>query len=397
MTTQKKRPAKRVGDQEKKPTSSIVPVETRSIPWSVRLMLAVRAGGRCEFDGCNKYLLEHPLTFTMGNYAEAAHIVAFKPDGPRGSEGERPVKINDVENLMFLSANCHKEIDDHPARYPVATLRKYKKAHEDRIRLVTGLHDSGRTAVLVVKALIGGHSVSIPFEHVVQATAPRYPSSHDPCVIDLTTISDEGPEFLKVACRTIEDQLNRFFGSGGEGRRIGHASVFALAPIPVLIFLGNKMSNKIPLDLFQRHRDTEHWSWKDGEGTARYAVRRVRAGKPGKVALILSLSGTVRAGDLPAEMGTATVYAITLAGQVPSTTFLSTKSDLDAFRQAFQEAMGLVLQEHGKLAAIDLFPAVPAPVAVLVGRDLLPKAHPAVRVWDFDKAKGGFTYKLEVN
>lgn len=397
MRSRSKTPARAAGTQKKSHPSSIVAVESRHILWSVRLMLAVRAGGRCEFDGCNKYLLEHPLTFTKGNYAEAAHIVGFKLDGPRGNDGQRPAKINDVENLMFLSADCHKEIDDHPRRYPVATLRKYKKAHEDRIRLVTGLHDSGKTAVLVVKALIGGHSVSVPFEHVVQAAAPRYPSSHDPCVIDLTTISDEGPEFLKVACRTIEQQLDRFFGSGGEGKRIGHASVFALAPMPVLIFLGNRMSNKVPLDLFQRHRDTEQWSWKEGEGKARYAVRRVRTGKSGKVALILSLSGTVRAGDLPAEMRTATVYAITLDGQVPSTTFLRTKSDLEAFRQAFQEVMGLILLEHGKLAAIDLFPAVPAPVAVLVGRELLPKAHPTMRVWDFDKAKGGFTYQLEVN
>jgi hypothetical protein len=360
-------------------------------------MLAVRAGGICEFDGCNKYLLEHPLTFTKGNYAEAAHIVGFKLDGPRGNEEQRPAKINDVENLMFLSADCHKEIDDHPQRYPVATLRKYKKAHEDRIRLVTSLPNSGKTAVLVVKALIGGHSVSVPFEHVVQATAPRYPSNHDPCVIDLTTISDEGPEFLKVACRTIDEQLDRFFGSGGEGKRIGHASVFALAPIPLLIFLGTKLSNKVPLDLFQRHRGRERWRWKAGAGKAEYAVRRIRSGRRGQVSLILSLSGTIRLADLPAKVRGTTVYAITLAGQVPSTGFLRTASDLEAFREAFQEAIGIIGQQHGAIEAIDVFPAVPAPIAVLVGRELLPKAHPALRVWDKDKRKGGFIYQLEVN
>src|SRR5947209_6467600 len=76
---------------------------SRAIPWQIRLMLWVRAGGRCEFDGCNKYLLEHELTFTAGNYGEAAHIVAFKPDGPRGRSRTRPAKINDVTNLMLLS------------------------------------------------------------------------------------------------------------------------------------------------------------------------------------------------------------------------------------------------------------------------------------------------------
>ena len=77
-------------------------------------MLFVRAGGRCEFDGCNSYLLEHHLTLTEGNFAEIAHVVAFKPDGPRGHEGTRPEEIHDVDNLMLLCPRCHKLIDDHP-------------------------------------------------------------------------------------------------------------------------------------------------------------------------------------------------------------------------------------------------------------------------------------------
>ncbi len=36
--------------------------ETRSVPWTTRLQLSVRAGGRCEFHGCNKPLFEHHVT-----------------------------------------------------------------------------------------------------------------------------------------------------------------------------------------------------------------------------------------------------------------------------------------------------------------------------------------------
>ena len=45
---------------------------------------------------------------------------------------------------------------------------------------------------------------------------------------------------------------------------------------------------------------------------------------------------------------------------------------------------------------IALFPAVPAPVAVLCGRERLPKVHPALHVYDYDKNAGGFTFQLEV-
>ena len=42
-------------------------------------------------------------------------------------------------------------------------------------------------------------------------------------------------------------------------------------------------------------------------------------------------------------------------------------------------------------------PAVPAPIAVALGYDLLPKVDPALRMFDYDKASGGFLEKLIVN
>lgn len=380
-------------------TALVVDVTHRKLRPDVRLRLYVEAGGRCEFDGCNKYLLEDPLTLTPGNYGQAAHIVAFRPGGPRGRDGIRPRDINEVGNLMLLCSTSHKTIDDHPTDYTRDGLREYKRSHEARIKHLTGLGPDRKTAVFVLKAPINGHTVSIPFDHVYEATAPRYPTRRDPLAVDLTTITDRGPAFLRAARDTVKDAVDRFLGPGGEGRVAGHASIFALAPIPLLVFLGRELTNKVPTDVFQRHRDTEKWTWKKGGPAVRYAVRRLRRGsRRGKVVLILALSGTIRVRDLPESMARgATIYTITLAGQTPRPTFLRTRRDLEGFRTAFQEVVGRIAKHHGRLRAIDLFPAVPAPVAVLCGRELLPKVHPALRVWDQDKAKGGFTFQLEVN
>jgi hypothetical protein len=376
----------------------IVDVTGRAIPPAVQLRLYVAAGGRCEFDGCNEYVLEHQVTRRPGNFGEAAHIVAFKPDGPRGWDGGRPRKINDAANLMLLCAGCHKLVDDHPEDYSRETLREYKRIHEVRIRHLTSLGPAQRTAVLVVKAPVNGQTVAVPFDHVVEATAPRYPSRHETEGTDLTTIIDGGSAFSQVAQETIREAVDRFFGPGGEGRKAGHASIFALAPIPLLVFLGRQLTNKVPSDLFQRHRDTEKWTWKHGGRTVRYAVKRLRRGPVrSKVALLVSLSGSIRIRDLPNVVRrSATIYSITLEGQTPRPTFLRTREDLERFRTAFQEALGLIGQNHGLLRSIDFFPAVPAPVAVLCGRELLPKVHPALRVWDYDKAKGEFNFQLEV-
>lgn len=112
---------------------------------------------------------------------------------------------------------------------------------------------------------------------------------------------------------------------------------------------------------------------------------------------MLSLSGKIRLQDLPEEARrSSAIYEITLDGMTPQPTFLRQKQDLDAFRAVYQEAIATILQTHGALDTIDLFPAVPAPIAVLCGRELLPKVHPKLRVFDNDRDAGGFTFKLEV-
>src|SRR5690606_12862448 len=76
-------------------------------------------GGRCEFDNCNEYLLEHKPTGTPGYYAEQAHIWAFSERGPRGRAKGRPASIHHIDNLMLLCKACHAKIDNEPTVYTV--------------------------------------------------------------------------------------------------------------------------------------------------------------------------------------------------------------------------------------------------------------------------------------
>jgi len=48
----------------------------KSIPETIKLQLWVKAGGRCEFKGCNKMLWQNGLTLCYGNFAEYKHIIA---------------------------------------------------------------------------------------------------------------------------------------------------------------------------------------------------------------------------------------------------------------------------------------------------------------------------------
>jgi SMODS-associated and fused to various effectors sensor domain len=70
---------------------------------------------------------------------------------------------------------------------------------------------------------------------------------------------------------------------------------------------------------------------------------------------------------------------------------------LTRFKDGYQAALRTIAHECGQIEAIHLFPAVPAPVAVFCGRELLPKVDPKLIVYDYDKRLGGFTLAIEVN
>lgn len=367
---------------------------------AVAFGLVARSAGWCEFRGCKEFLFEHRLTKTPGNYAENAHIVGFREDGPRGRDGARPLNIDSIENLMLLCPTCHKFIDDHPLDFTRQVLEEHKREHEARIKRVTSLGPAMQTTVLHVKARIGTNIVEISRPEVAQALMPRYPAG-DSHLIDLTNLGDEkAGAFYELAAQRLREEVRRLYVDGAELQQSKHLSVFGLAPIPLLMVLGNALSNKVQTDFFQCHRDQpDRWTWQEGHDPIEFQTAQIRQGTDAQnVALILSLSGTIDISALPATVDESfSVYEISLKGQVPHPGFLRQRHDLESFRAAYRSFLANLRREHPGLKELKLFPAVPAPVAVVCGYDLLPKIDPDLAVYDNVKAEGGFIERMKVH
>jgi SMODS-associated and fused to various effectors sensor domain/HNH endonuclease len=382
-------------------SNSSSPIQiARRVPTKTALILWVRAGGRCEFDGCNEYLLQHHVTLTDMNLGELAHIVAFKQEGPRGSDPTRSREIHDISNLMLLCPRCHKLIDD-PAtkdKYTRVTLVRHKEEHEERIFRLTAAKPERKTTIIQLLAKVGGQAVAIPKADIWDAVAPMYPADPKGCVIDLAGLEDGSEAYYSFAAEQITHAVDNFCAPGVLVEAPHHVSLFALAPMPLLIHMGRRLSNKIPLDVYQRHRDTQNWTWKESGPTVGYQLHIIREGTaPDRVALVLSLSASLDLQKLPAHVDeTFTIYELTLGGQPPSPLFLRRRQDLEGFRATYHEVLAEILQDHGSLMSIDVFPAVPAPIAVLCGYELFPKVSPRLRIFDNDRRKGGWSFTLEV-
>ncbi|MGI9295367.1 MAG: SAVED domain-containing protein [Pseudomonadales bacterium] len=370
----------------------------RTVPPKTVYYLFSRAGGRCEFRGCNAYLLEHHVTGDLGNYGEKGHIYAFKQGGSRGVEADRPDDIHDIANLILLCHGCHKLVDvERPAEYPVALLRRFKQEHEDRIFSLTSLSENRKTVPIVFKGLVAGRDMQISNKEIADAVFPNYPVLRDQLLINLSPIPDTPDEsFWTIGQRKLHVELNRLHNLAAEYGSELKLSVFGLAPIPLLMYLGSQLSDKVAINLFQRHREPESWQWKEGPGAARYQTQRLSNGA-GEVALLLNLSSAN-----PVEMvfdtigQDASVYALTLADAQPSPRFLNTLEDLTRLRSEYERLLACVRAEYPRRNRVHIFPAVPAPVAIMCGQVRLPKVDADFSIYDRDKRSGGFTFCLEL-
>ena len=97
-----------------------------------RIKVWTKAGGRCQFHGCNEVLWRDDLTMREINRSILAHIIADSPGGPRGDEVLSPLLAKDPSNIMLLCQPHHTQVDaENGANFSVETLREWKRDHEE--------------------------------------------------------------------------------------------------------------------------------------------------------------------------------------------------------------------------------------------------------------------------
>ncbi len=110
-----------------------------SIPSVEQRKLFVRSGNRCAFPDCRRLLTaDGSPPDRLVVLGEAAHIVAERPQGPRGASPMPLEERNRAENLILLCNNHHQLIDSQPQTYTVGRLRAMKEAHERWVEKTLG-------------------------------------------------------------------------------------------------------------------------------------------------------------------------------------------------------------------------------------------------------------------
>jgi hypothetical protein len=373
-----------------------------SIPLWVQNELWARAAGRCEFRGCNELVFLDTLTQKRSNISAISHIVAYSPDGPRGDPVRSKKLEKDISNLILTCRKHGKIIDDHDKveEYSEELLLEFKREHEDRIRMLTEIKEDAQTHVLLVQAPIDGCDFAIDETRVFQALLPKYPAEETAVLIDLCpmSLSATADGFFPLMAQSLSDKVRALLGRRAGRPRIRTLSVFALAPVPLLVHLGRELGDIQQVDLYQKHRRGESWTWKEEETTAEEFYEVTRPESPeleGPIALVLAISGEVNIKKIEAALGEAPVlYGI--RATEPGLDVLVSRKRLEVFGYELRKLLANLREAHGHDRPVHVFAAVPSPVAIELGRDIK-DFDPEFEIYEYDKQTRSYFRALTVN
>lgn len=362
------------------------------IPQKVQSALWARAGGRCQYRGCNDDLIGDLISGREdGTFGFIAHIVADSADGPRGDPQRSALLARALENLMLMCARHHKLIDvDDEAGHPEALLIAMKAEHESRVQVVTAIDHDRASHVIRFGASIGENEALVSTRAIFMAMPPdHHPASGQ--TIDLEMVGcayrDDEPAYWTFQ----RDNLRRQFEAKVRGRverqEIRHLSVFALAPQPLLAELGRLLCDIVPAAVRQRHREPATWAWQPDQPRIAFQTSEHAEKKAGPIALKLGISATLTDERVTWVLGPeTTIWSVTADN--PHNDILRSPEDQVAFRRLLRRLLDRIKAVHGEGQMIHVFPALPASLAVDLGRVWMPKSDLAMTIYDNNRTAG---------
>lgn len=351
-----------------------------------------RAAGRCEM--CNKILYRSSLTQEQLHSAQKAHIYSFSENGPRGRGPFSRIKekTNQINNIILLCPECHLLIDNDEKGviYSPTKLAEIKEKHEERVEMITGFKSDLKYNILLFSSKIGMVESAINSKQAFCSLLAdeKLPFSDNPIIIDCKLpYLDDNENYWKVE----KDNLQKKFDT--QVLSIIHSSperafaIFALAPIPLLIFLGTLFSDQTNTEIFQLHRNHRNWDWLNEDSSLECKLSRPET-IGHKPVLIISLSGKISheriKSLLPEELDFWELEAV-----LPNNDNIRCKEDLAKFRSSARQILEMIRESYSNNdEVLSIFPAMCVSCSITFGLCRMPKSDLPWMIYDNQNEKG---------
>jgi hypothetical protein len=364
---------------------------------SERIKVWAKAAGRCVI--CSEYLVGETSFLHTTLVGEVAHnIGATNGTGsPRGnSDLDLPSRALE-SNLLLLCHTCHRKVDSRglAEHYSQDMLAALKKKHESRVRSVTNFATHAPTFVLRVGSSVRGSFARASDRQVAEAfrlsgLTHGTDDSRDATVeIDLPDPEtwETTWDRTKQIVSTQVDKVRRDSSLAG----VDTISVFAIGPIPTLVYLGYQLDDKTSVKVFapSRRDDDSRWMWSEITDSTPEFVTSITHGNSGaatEILLTVGITAPVRLDELPPGLAAMPRVEVTPEGAF-GPNVLSTYNALESFGTAWRAVFAQVEAAFPRLETIHLAAVVPAVGAIEIGRAYMRGAQPNVIVYQRQREK----------
>lgn len=371
---------------------------TRYIGVPTQCMLWGRAAGRCEFNGCNKILYRSTVTQELANLAEKAHIYSFSEEGPRGRGkfAKNEKDLNNLENLMLVCESCHKVIDtvQKTEKYNADLISGWKKEHEQRVEVVTGITSDKKTHVIFYESNIHKNSSRLDKREAYDAIFPdHYPVSPEPIRLSMDWKAQDNQDSFWT---TESNNLNEEFTSKIEPllrereQPTLHFTLFALASMPLLIKLGSLFTDKVNVNVRQRLREPATWRWQEAPTDFDFVIKEPENFDHPPV-LIFSLTDKIEHKRVFDVLRTeVSIWEMTADEQFRGSNMIISSEQLGIFRTKVRNLLNRIRKEHGLATTLSIFPTMSISCSIELGRVRMPKVEMPWDIYDHNSDAKAF-------
>lgn len=350
----------------------------KALSKTVEYLLWSSSGGFCEFDGCEQRLIFEDVGKIV-NIADKAHIISHSPKGPRGEEREKrgmnEEEIDSPDNIILLCQNHHKLVDANPEKYTVDILCNMKRKHEQWVlerltKVNTSVAILHKTKGPPVDEILLANKLNLK----VLGLASLQENLDNISQIDWITVKKKNVELYKEALELLHTFKGTLF------------NVFPLSQIPLLIHLGNLITDTIPIQVFQYDRNTGNWclyapDTKELEDLGLTYDLELRNSKT--LIVSLAISSTIQHDDINAMISIGDCDFLEITIREPAIDKVLYKEDVDSVKNCFKSQVERLHQQY-RYDEIHLFYAGPAGLAVELGRAINRKMWPEVHLYHYD-------------
>jgi hypothetical protein len=377
-------------------------VKRGDIKETVRLAVWARAAGCCVM--CSMTLLGSRSYLHSVLVGELAHNVgatatAGSPRGLAEDIADREAE----ENLLLLCHACHRLIDnqDHAPYFTTGRLQALKKDHEGRIRVAATTGGMRRTAALRVGGLVRGATALASQRQTADALlAEGY--------LGLVDSRWQGDFLCRIAgdpnrstyWRAAQEEIDATLGlveqsvASGE---VEHLSIFAIAPIPLLVYLGSRLDDKTDTRLYQKQRDGDQgWRWDATASIHDFSTSASTGATPAtEVVLAASLTAEVQHTNLPDALQGLPYFEIRPQADGFGPGIFSHAATLQNFADGWRTLLAEVEKTCPRATKWHLIAAAPVTPAIEMGRAFMRGAQPPTEV--YERQNGTYTPVVQVN